>query len=59
MLALFLHYISISMSTIAYTALVTWLLLKIIDKAIGLCVTEEQEIEGLDVALHGERAYEN
>ena len=47
------------MSTIAYTALVTWLLLKIIDKAIGLCVTEEQEIEGLDVALHGERAYEN
>lgn len=46
-------------STIAYTALVTWLLLKIIDKAIGLRVTEEQEIEGLDVALHGERAYEN
>jgi Amt family ammonium transporter len=35
----------------------TWLLLKFIDAAVGLRVTEEQESEGLDLALHGERGY--
>ncbi|KAB2837922.1 MAG: ammonium transporter, partial [Burkholderiales bacterium] len=29
--------------------------LKLVDLTIGLRVTEEQEREGLDVALHGER----
>jgi len=28
--------------------------LKIIDKTIGLRVTEEQERQGLDISLHGE-----
>ena len=46
-------------STVVYTAVISWVLLKVIDKLMGLRVTEEQEIEGLDVALHGERAYEN
>ena len=36
---------------------VTWLLLKLIDATLGLRVTEEQESEGLDLALHGERGY--
>ncbi|MHB0973065.1 MAG: hypothetical protein ACYC0P_02335 [Thiobacillus sp.] len=30
---------------------------KLVDMAIGLRVTEEQEREGLDTASHGERAY--
>lgn len=35
----------------------TWLLLKVIDATVGLRVTEDQEREGLDLALHGERGY--
>jgi len=46
-------------STIVYTAVVTWVLLKLLDVVIGLRVSEEQEIEGLDIALHNERAYED
>jgi Amt family ammonium transporter len=36
---------------------VTWIILKIIDATVGLRVTEQQEIEGLDVCQHGERGY--
>ncbi|MFM7692519.1 MAG: ammonium transporter [Alphaproteobacteria bacterium] len=42
-------------ATLAYTAIATWILLKITDVIVGLRVTEEEEREGLDVALHGER----
>jgi len=42
-------------ATMAFTAIGTWVLLKITDVIVGLRVTEEEEREGLDVALHGER----
>ena len=42
-------------ATMGYTAIATWILLKITDVIVGLRVTEEEEREGLDVALHGER----
>ncbi|TIC78435.1 ammonium transporter [Crenobacter intestini] len=41
--------------TIVYCAIVTFVLLKVIDLTMGLRVTEEEEREGLDVRLHGER----
>ncbi len=41
--------------TVAYTAVVTYIILKVLDLVMGLRVTEEQEREGLDIALHGER----
>jgi len=41
--------------TVAYTAVMTFIILKILDMVMGLRVTEEQEREGLDIALHGER----
>jgi len=41
--------------TIAYTAIGTYIILKVLDMVMGLRVTEEQEREGLDIALHGER----
>jgi Amt family ammonium transporter len=41
--------------TVAYCGIVSFVLLKIIDLVIGLRVTEEEEREGLDVVLHGER----
>ena len=39
---------------IVYDAVVSLIILKIIDAIIGLRVTEEVEREGLDLALHGE-----
>jgi Amt family ammonium transporter len=40
-----------------YAAAVTWVLLKLLDAAMGLRVAEDTEREGLDVSLHGEEAY--
>lgn len=42
-------------ATMVFTAIATWILLKVTDVIIGLRVSEEEEREGLDVALHGER----
>ena len=41
--------------TVVYTAVVTYIILKVLDLVMGLRVSEEQEREGLDIALHGER----
>lgn len=43
------------LATIGYTLVVTYVILKVIDLIIGLRVTEEEEREGLDLSLHGER----
>ncbi len=42
---------------VVYTAVVTFIILKVIDLLIGLRVTEEEETEGLDISQHDERAY--
>ena len=44
--------------TVIYDAIVSYLLLKGIDYAIGLRVTEDEEREGLDITQHGEQVYE-
>ncbi len=41
--------------TLVWSGLISFVLLKIIDVVIGLRVTSDQEVEGLDVVLHGER----
>jgi Amt family ammonium transporter len=41
----------------AYAAVVTWVLLKIIDKIFGLRVPVSDEREGLDSTEHGEQGY--
>jgi Amt family ammonium transporter len=43
--------------TIIYTAILSYVLLKVVDVTIGLRVTDEDETEGLDIALHDERGY--
>ncbi len=45
------------MATVIYTGIVTLIILKVLDAIMGLRVTEEQETEGLDLALHDERGY--
>ena len=44
-------------ATIAWCAVVTWLILRLLSMTVGLRVTDEQETEGLDLAAHGERGY--
>jgi Amt family ammonium transporter len=39
----------------AFSAAGTWIILKAVDVLVGLRVTRDEEIEGLDTALHGER----
>ncbi len=41
--------------TLIWSGVISFIILKVVDAAIGLRVTQEQEIEGLDVVLHGEQ----
>jgi Amt family ammonium transporter len=41
--------------TVIWSGVLTFIILKIVDVAVGLRVTAEEEREGLDVVLHGER----
>ncbi len=45
------------LATISYTVILSFIFLKLIDLMIGLRVDEEQETQGLDMALHDERGY--
>ena len=44
-------------AAIGFSAVVTFLILKAIDAAVGLRVVEEDEVLGLDTSQHGELAY--
>jgi Amt family ammonium transporter len=43
--------------TVVFASVMTFIIIKVIDLAIGLRVTEDDEEAGLDVAVHGETAY--
>ncbi len=43
--------------TVVYTAIVTYVILKVLDVVMGLRVSEEEESVGLDLAQHNERGY--
>ncbi|MBA57296.1 MAG: ammonia channel protein [Pseudomonadales bacterium] len=45
-------------ATFGYTAVISWVLLKLVDAMVGLRVSEDQETEGLDIVLHEERGYD-
>ena len=46
-------------ATVLFTAVMTWVLLKVTSiLTSGLRVTEEQEIQGLDIHMHEERGYD-
>lgn len=46
-----------AISVLVWTAAITWLILKVIDLLIGVRVSPEEELEGLDLATHNERGY--
>jgi ammonium transporter, Amt family len=54
---LFIGQIVAVIVTWVFAAVLTFVLLKIIDMTIGLRVAQEKEIQGLDVAEHGEEGY--
>jgi Amt family ammonium transporter len=45
-------------ATFTYTAVVTYVLLKLVDKLLVLRVDEEGEMRGLDLVEHDERGYD-
>ena len=42
-------------ATVVFSGVMTFIILKVVDIIVGLRVSEEEEREGLDVVLHGER----
>jgi Amt family ammonium transporter len=42
-------------ATLVYSGLMTTAILWVVDKLVGLRVTQQQEVDGLDLSLHGER----
>ena len=46
-----------AVSTIIYSGVLTYVILKAVDKVMGLRVSPEEESEGLDIALHDERGF--
>jgi len=54
---LWIQFIAVG-ATIVYDAILSFIILKILDAVIGLRVTEEEETQGLDISLHDERGYD-
>lgn len=46
------------LATFAYTAVVTYVILKLVDMMVGLRVDNDEETQGLDLVLHDERGYD-
>ncbi|MEM7293613.1 MAG: ammonium transporter [Pseudomonadota bacterium] len=46
------------LTTALYTAVVTWVILKIVAAFVRLRVEDDDEVQGLDVTSHGERGYD-
>ena len=45
-------------ATFTYTAVATWVILKVVDLMVGLRVDADEETQGLDLVLHDERGYD-
>ena len=43
--------------TLVYAGVMTWIIVKVLEKTMGLRVSEDQEREGLDISQHGEQGY--
>jgi Amt family ammonium transporter len=44
-------------ATLVWAGVVTFVILKLVDKLVGLRVSQQDEIEGLDIVTHGEKGY--
>ena len=46
-----------TLSAVTYSLFMTFVIMLILDKTMGLRVTKEEEVMGLDISQHGERGY--
>ncbi|MEX1237454.1 MAG: ammonium transporter, partial [Pseudomonadales bacterium] len=46
------------LASAGYTAILTFVILKVVDLLLGLRVTDDEETEGLDINQHNERGYD-
>ena len=53
---LWIQFVSV-IASMAFAFVMTLIILKVVDLIIGLRVTEEEEIRGLDISLHNETGY--
>ena len=53
----FMAQVKAVLLTLAWSGIGSFVLYKIVDVVMGLRVSTEEEREGLDIAEHGERAY--
>lgn len=53
---LFIQLLSVAVA-IVYAFSVTWIILKVLDRTMGVRVPIDEEVEGLDLSQHGESGY--
>ena len=46
------------LATVAFTAVATYVILKVVGALVGLRASDEEEITGLDIVMHEERGYD-
>lgn len=54
---MWIQFVSVA-ATIAYSAVGSLILLKLVDLTVGLRVTEDEEVTGLDITQHNEKGYD-
>jgi Amt family ammonium transporter len=45
-------------ATFVYTAVASFIILKLVDRMVGLRIDTDEETQGLDLVLHDERGYD-
>ncbi|HJO88897.1 MAG TPA: ammonia channel protein, partial [Alphaproteobacteria bacterium] len=45
-------------ATLVWSAVVSYIIIKVVAAVVGLSVGENEELEGLDITVHGEKGYE-
>ena len=45
-------------AVLAWSVVVSFIIIKVVGATVGLRIDEEDEIEGLDLVSHGERGYD-
>jgi Amt family ammonium transporter len=54
---MFVSQMTAILVTAAYSFIATVIILKILDRFVGLRIDEESEVNGLDISQHGESGY--
>ena len=54
----FLVQLIATLITVIWAGLASFIILKVVKSLVGLRVDENQETEGLDLTIHGERGYD-